>query len=504
MVNTTETINPFSEQPSVRDLSWVNHFQQLGSDFSSDVSPQPLEGLRLVSANHQAAQLIDLSPAALSDPYLLSICQGEHLLNDQQPIATVYSGHQFGHWAGQLGDGRACLLGQTQNAAGDLWELQLKGSGLTPYSRQGDGRAVLRSTIREYLCAEAMQGLGIATTRSLAMFDASAQAIRETYEPCALLIRMAPTHIRFGHFEHFASLNQPDHVKKLADFCLEHHFQPCLNAANPYLAMFDAIIDKTAAMIAGWQSVGFCHGVMNTDNMSILGLTIDYGPFGFMDNYHPNHVCNHSDTHARYAFNQQPNVALWNLSCLASALLSLFKVDEAKASLARFSTIYQAYYEKRMRAKLGLNMPTEQAPLAQKVANKYHQLLADQKQDFANSWRSLNQLDANDSQTWEQWLTRFQHSRPARDWLTEYVALHEYSQFDQAARIQCLNQHNPKYVLRNYLAQIAIQQAQEGDYRIVEQLLNILLAPYDEHPEADQLAGDPPDWSQKICVSCSS
>ena len=252
------------------------------------------------------------------------------------PLASVYSGHQFGVWAGQLGDGRALWLGEVDTAAGPL-EIQLKGAGLTPYSRMGDGRAVLRSSIREFLCSEAMHALGMPTTRALCVTGSALPVRREEIETAAVLTRVAPSFIRFGHFEHFASQERDAELRRLADFVIEHHYPACREAANPYAALLAAVAARTATLMAQWQAVGFCHGVMNTDNMSILGLTIDYGPFGFLDAFDPGHICNHSDHEGRYAWARQPNVALWNLHALAQALLPLIgDTDAALAALEAY------------------------------------------------------------------------------------------------------------------------------------------------------------------------
>jgi len=269
----------------------------------------------------------------------------------------LYSGHQFGHYVEQLGDGRAILIGETTNQLEQKWELQLKGSGVTPYSRQGDGHAVLCSSIREYLCNEAMHGLGIPTTRALCLVGHNDEIYREKIETAAVITRLAPSHIRFGSFELFFYRSQLKHIKTLADFVIQHHYPKLIlelkNAANPYIELLKIVINKTVKLIAQWQAVGFSHGVMNTDNMSILGLTLDCGPFGFLDSYNPKFICNHSDHERRYAFEQQPQVGLFNLSRLAQALLPLMDVESAQAALADYQPIYNSNYNDLMANKLG-------------------------------------------------------------------------------------------------------------------------------------------------------
>src|ERR1700742_1752742 len=306
-------------------LKLESHYARLGEGFFTH---QPAEKVgekpRLIHANEDAAALLDLDPQVFRDPRFVEAMAGHRPLEGFESLAQIYSGHQFGVWAGQLGDGRALLIGQVRNRKGELWDIQLKGSGKTPYSRFGDGRAVMRSTIREYLCSEAMAALGIPTSRALAIVATGETVRRETREPGAVLTRLARSHVRFGHFEHFFHRGQKDQVRQLADYVIAEYFP---DLAGDYVRWFGEVVKRTAEMIAGWQAVGFAHGVMNTDNMSILGLTLDYGPYGFMDAYDPAFICNHSDEGGRYSFAYQPGVGLWNLRALALALSSLIESD---------------------------------------------------------------------------------------------------------------------------------------------------------------------------------
>lgn len=294
-------------------LRWTPGFRGLGPAFYTELRPRPLPEPYWVGTSAAVARTLGLDPQQLETPEALDAFTGNVLLAGSQPLASVYSGHQFGVWAGQLGDGRALLLGET--ASGQ--EVQLKGSGLTPYSRMGDGRAVLRSSIREFLCSEAVNALGIPTTRALCVTGSDAPVYREEIESSAVVTRVAPSFIRFGHFEHFAASDRIEELRQLADYVIERYYPACRESTrfggNAYAVFLEAVSERTAALLAHWQAVGFCHGVMNTDNMSILGLTIDYGPFQFLDGFDPRHICNHSDTSGRYAYNQQPNVAYWNL-----------------------------------------------------------------------------------------------------------------------------------------------------------------------------------------------
>ena len=321
-------------------LAWDHRFADLGPAFHTRLPPTPLPAPYPVAHSPEVARLLGLDPAWLATEDALQLFSGNALPAGGDTLASVYSGHQFGVWAGQLGDGRALLLGETAQG----WEIQLKGAGRTPYSRMGDGRAVLRSSIREFLCSEAMHALGIPTTRALCLMGSPAPVLRESVETAAVLTRVAPSFIRFGHFEHFAARGQTTELRQLADYVIDRYYPACRTTpdfgGNAYAALLQAVAQRTAELIAQWQAVGFCHGVMNTDNMSILGLTIDYGPFQFLDTFAPGHICNHSDTQGRYAFDRQPGVAYWNLLCLGQALHPLHQQPRVEFDvLDRLGTI---------------------------------------------------------------------------------------------------------------------------------------------------------------------
>src|SRR6185312_8899305 len=319
-----------------------NTYARLPPAFYAKLNPTPFTSKPyLVSFNPAAADLIDLEPSEAKRPEFAALFGGGMLAPGMDPLAMLYSGHQFGVYVPQLGDGRAILLGEATNARGERWDLHLKGAGRTPFSRDGDGRAVLRSTIREYLCSEAMHALGIPTTRALCIVGSDDKVYREQVETGATLVRMAPSHVRFGTFEVFYYRKQHEQLKTLADYIIDQHFLPLRDAGDKYARFFVEVLERTAKLIAQWQAVGWAHGVMNTDNMSILGLTMDYGQYGFMDDYDAGCICNHSDHNGRYAFNQQPYIGLWNLSCLAQALLPLAEKDALKAGLE----IYQPLFE---------------------------------------------------------------------------------------------------------------------------------------------------------------
>ena len=335
-------------------LSFTTHWRDELPDFYTALTPTPLENARLVWHNAPLARTLGVDASLFSPQKGAGVWGGETLLPGMSPLAQVYSGHQFGAWAGQLGDGRGILLGEQQLADGRRFDWHLKGAGLTPYSRMGDGRAVLRSTIREALASEAMHALGIPTTRALAIVASDTPVYRETVERGAMLMRLAESHVRFGHFEHFYYRREPLKVQQLADYVIRHHWPHLQNEADKYLLWFSDVVTRTAEMIACWQTVGFAHGVMNTDNMSILGLTMDYGPYGFLDDFQPGFICNHSDYQGRYRFDNQPAVGLWNLQRLAQTLSPFISAEALNGALDSYQQALLTAYGRRMRDKLGL------------------------------------------------------------------------------------------------------------------------------------------------------
>ncbi len=482
-------------------LTWNNRFARLGTDFYTSQPQRPLSDPYWVSRNEGLARELGLDSQWLRSDEALQAFAGNRSLPGAEPLASVYSGHQFGQWAGQLGDGRATLLGELHTPQGGI-ELQLKGAGMTPYSRMGDGRAVLRSSIREYLCSEAMHGLGIPTTRALCLVGSDARVRREEIETAAVVTRTAPSFIRFGHFEHFASAEQPEQLKRLADFVIEHFYPECRGAPQPYAALLQAVSERTAKLMAAWQSVGFCHGVMNTDNMSILGLTIDYGPFQFLDGFNPGHICNHSDAQGRYAYNKQPNVAYWNLFCLGQALMPLIdEQDQALAALESYKTVFPEALQARLRTKLGVTQQAGQddKPLIESTLK----LLAAGQIDHTIFWRRLCEFQ---SPAGRDAVRDLFLDRAAFDaWAVGYEARLSLENAEASRRL--MRQSNPKFVLRNHLGELAIRAARDKDFSEVEKLRAVLQTPFDEHddlPDHAALADFPPDWAGTIEISCSS
>ena len=484
-----------------QNLVWNNRFAQLGSQFSTRLQPQALPEPYWISRNQVVARELGLVQSWFESQASLNAFVGNSTLPGSDPLASVYSGHQFGQWAGQLGDGRAILLGELETPQGaehTSLEIQLKGAGKTPYSRMGDGRAVLRSSIREYLCSEAMHGLGIPTTRALCLTGSDAKVLREDIETAAVVTRTAPSFIRFGHFEHFSYNDMHVELKVLADFVIDRFYPACRDAPNPYAAFLGAVSERTAHLMAAWQSVGFCHGVMNTDNMSILGLTIDYGPFQFLDAFDPTHICNHSDTQGRYAYNKQPNMGYWNLFCLGQALLPLIgEQDEALAALEPYKTIFPAALQARMLAKLGL---TEAGADSQALIESTFKLLAANKVDYTIFWRRLCAFTPQSGH--EPLRDLFFDRESFNAWALHYLEL--FARNLPGLQHDLMPKINPKYVLRNHLGEEAIRAAKLKDYAPLHSLLAVLQAPCDEHPGHDALSGFPPDWASSIEISCSS
>ena len=471
--------------------------------FYEAVRPTALQQPVAVAFNTDLAEALGLATGALDyQPNLLAL-SGSLKQYPQAPLATVYSGHQFGVYVPQLGDGRAMLLGDSIDAAGRRWEWQLKGAGKTPYSRFADGRAVLRSSIREYLCSEAMHGLGIATTRALALTASNDAVYRETAETAAVVTRIAPSFLRFGHFEYFYHRSRHEYIQPLADFLLRHHYPECAGTEAPYLALFNAIVSRSAELVAGWQSVGFTHGVLNTDNMSLLGLSIDYGPFGFMDGFSQHYVPNHSDDGGRYAYKEQPYIFQWNLSCLASAFLPLVAEADLVRALDDFVPLYWHAYWRRMRAKLGL--ATEVRDDEMLISDLLAAMHAD-RVDFTLMFRYLSEIDADDTAALPEKLIALWENRHAlASWVARYRQRLRTENRDAAERKAAMDAVNPLYVLRNYLLEQAIVQARDlADYREIDRLQRCMADPFTERAEFADFAVLPPAWADEICLSCSS
>ena len=518
------------------DPSDVNRPRQVHAAAYTRIRPTPVSRPRSIAVSHEMLELLGLDPADADTPEFAAVFSGNAVLDTMDPFAMNYAGHQFGNWAGQLGDGRAIGLGEVIAVDGTHQMLQLKGAGPTPYSRSADGRAVLRSSVREFLCSEAMHHLGVPTTRALSLVLTGDQVVRDMLydgrpapEPGAVVCRVAPSFTRFGNFELFAARDDLDTLRTLAEFTLRTHF-PDLGAPGPeaYAAMFAEISRRTALMIVDWMRVGFVHGVMNTDNMSILGLTIDYGPYGWLEDYDPNWTPNTTDAGTRrYRYGQQPQVAQWNLVRLAEALHPLIEdVEPLQAAIEDYATTFNRTWQSTVAAKLGLEEfrpDTDEAlmadlfgvlQLAETDMTIFHRRLADVTVDaetpadpggipepLLDAYYRPEQLTAEVTAEVAEWIERYRQR------------VRQEGTPDRQRRTR-MNAVNPKYVLRNYMAQLAIDRAapsdddEDGDPTLIHELLELLRHPYDEQPDQERWAAKRPDWARDRVgcsqLSCSS
>ncbi len=495
--------------------------RQVVGGLYSRVDPTPVAAPRLLAYSAEMAATLGIGENDIAAPAFAQLFGGNALLDGMQPYAANYGGHQFGHWAGQLGDGRAISLGEVINDAGERWELQLKGAGLTPYSRGADGRAVLRSSIREFLCSEAMHHLGIPTTRALSLVGTGDAVVRDMFydgnamqEQGAIVCRVAPSFIRFGNFELPASRGDRALLKQLVDFTIRRDF-PKLDGDGEALhaEWFAQVCERTARMVAHWMRVGFVHGVMNTDNMSILGLTIDYGPYGWVDNFDPDWTPNTTDAQRRrYRFGQQSDVAWWNLSRLAGALAPLFgDVAPLQAGLDRYVTAYAAADRANVAAKFGL---AECRDGDIELMQSLQKLMQQAEIDMTLWFRALADVDVKAPSLAPMQVAFYDERKrienePALDgWLARYAARLADDALTPARRRETMRAANPRYVLRNYLTQQAIDRAEQGDTSGIAELLDVMRHPYDDQPGRERHAQKRPEWARHKAgcsmLSCSS
>ncbi len=476
-----------------------HHFLTNLPALSHAVKPVGLSSPSLVAYNSPLADAIGLGELS-AHPDFLAILSGNALLPNTTPIAQKYTGHQFGHYNPDLGDGRGLLLAEVENELGQCVDLHLKGAGKTPFSRFGDGRAVLRSSIREYLASEALHHLGVPTTRALSLITSPDTAMRAEPEPCAMLIRVTQSHIRFGHFE-YCFYHAKSELPKLMDYVIKQLYPHCLESDEPYLALLQQIIVQTAEMIAHWQAIGFTHGVMNTDNMSVLGQTFDYGPYGFLDDYQVDFVANTTDTGGRYAFDNQPSVALWNLNALAHCFSDVLSKQQISHALGLFERHLQASYSTKMCHKMGFS---EQKDGDLALIGEFLGILAEQRADYTLSFRALADFDLQKGhpELAKTLAGKCDESRLRFErFCTRYTARLLAEDESWRTRIQS---NNPQVILRNYHLQTVIDAAMQGDFSVFDTYLTRLKTPFDACWQDDTFAKAPPTEGKQMPLSCSS
>jgi protein adenylyltransferase len=490
-------------QHTLSTLNYQNDFRRLPAAFFRSISPLALNQPEWVVGSQDCAALLGLDLHSLQDPEALALLSGNKILDQWQPLAMKYFGHQFGYLNPDLGDGRGLLLAEVKTEAGELLDLHLKGAGPTPFSRQGDGRAVLRSSIREFLCSEAMAGLGISSSRALCVINSSTPVRREEIEQGATLLRVSRSHIRFGHFEYAFHSGDPSLLNALSDYVAKRHF-PCIaGSPNQNADLFSLVARQTAQMIAKWQCIGFAHGVMNTDNMSILGETFDFGPFGFMDAFDPSYICNHSDHQGRYAFDKQPAIAQWNLSVLAQAMSPIVDKSALNDGLKQYSEVFNQEFISGMRAKLGLSVETPEDP---DFIMETLSLLKNNRLDYSYFFRTISELDIStgDAKTLNALRDKCVDLNSFDTWFYHYQERLQQDIQDSSLRLSKMQSVNPIYLLRNHLAQIAIDKAKQGDYSEVNRLHDILRTPFTRQSGCEKYEALPPGWAKDLEISCSS
>ncbi|MEM7314131.1 MAG: YdiU family protein [Planctomycetota bacterium] len=506
-----------------------NSRRQVSEACYSRVQPTSVKAPHLIAHSREVADILGIDETAIQSEQFARVFGGNELLDGMDPFAMCYGGHQFGNWAGQLGDGRAINLGEVINAAGEHWTLQLKGAGPTPYSRTADGLAVLRSSVREFLCSEAMYHLGVPTTRALSLVGTGEQVMRDMfydgnakYEPGAVVCRVAPSFTRFGNFQIFTARRDKERLQQLVDFTIKSDF-PELGppSKETYLKWFVEVCERTARMIVDWMRVGFVHGVMNTDNMSILGLTIDYGPYGWLENYDPAWTPNTTDASGRrYCFGNQPQIAHWNLYQLANALVPLFEETKPlEEALATYPATYNAGWQSMMASKLGLSSFKQETD--ESLIGELLIVLGLTETDMTIFFRRLASFPTSNLPDQAAEMVAplrdayYDPGEPSGDvldksatWLHRYAERVQSDGVSDADRQVRMNKVNPKYVLRNYLAQLAIDKSEQGDHALVNELLDVMRRPYDEQPDREQYAEKRPEWARHRAgcsmLSCSS
>ncbi|MZH02990.1 MAG: YdiU family protein [Nitrospinae bacterium] len=478
-------------------MNFKNRFIELGPEFFQAKSPDPVTDPYLIDFSPSVGELIELPPDAAESSDFLNQFSGNSPIEGAQPLAMAYSGHQFGSYNPRLGDGRGLLLGEIENKKQEVWDVHLKGAGPTRFARGFDGRATLNSTIREHLASEALNGLGIPTTRSLAVIGIRELIYRQRPELAAILVRVADSHIRFGSFEFFHYTGQEKNVERLLEFSIQCYYPDISEELDRYRIFFQRIVQRTAKLIAKWQAAGFIHGVMNTDNMCITGTTFDYGPYGFMDRFVPNHTPNHSDTHRRYAYNQQPEIGFWNLNKLAETLIPFINAENLEEEMKQYQPDFNRFYREEMSKKLGLTfLDSEFTQLVQDM----FQLIHEHQLDYTNFFRFLANYPAANCQ-----------NDDLKSWLNRYLKLTQREGMSHEERKAQMDATNPKFILRTHLLQTALDKAlKESDYSEIKRLRILLENPFQDQPEIfeeheiEYYAQETPEASVCRQTSCSA
>ena len=472
-----------------------NSYARLPDAFHARIAPTPVQRPALIRFNYPLAQELGLDAEPLTSAAGVQLLAGNHIPNGAEPIAMAYAGHQFGHFNPSLGDGRAVLLGELVDCHGERRDIQLKGSGPTPYSRNGDGRAVLGPVLREYILGEATHGLGIPTTRALAMVASGEAVFRERPEPGAILTRVAASHIRVGTFEYFARQGDTEAVRTLADYVIQRHYPDCAQTDNPYSALLEAVAQRQGSLIADWLLVGFIHGVMNTDNMTISGETIDYGPCAFMDSMNVNQVYSSIDRHGRYAYDQQPQIGHWNLSQLAGCLLPLIGADGAEpaeevagTALETYARTFEASWHAGLAAKIGL---TEAGDGDKELAMDLLGRMSDNDADFTNTFRRLSEVGFDDPGRDGPVRDLFDDAEAFDDWAEDWRARLARDPGDADQRRERMRAVNPAYIPRNHLVQQVIEATESGDLEPLDRLLRVVSEPYRDHQGLEDYTNPP-------------
>ncbi len=473
------------------DLAFSNRLYKTAPFIFAKVKPEALTSPKIVHINQELLNRLELNPEQITNPTFLRFINGDLDFEGLFFGASFYSGHQFGQYVPRLGDGRAIMLGEVETSDQHFYELQLKGSGLTPFSRMGDGKAVLRSSIREYLASAHLKALNIPTTEALSLIRGEDDVYRETVEKSGVVLRVAESFLRFGHFQYYAHTNQLQELKTLVDFVVDHYFLNFKGHPNSHVLFYQEVVKRTAKLFARWQSVGFCHGVLNTDNLSILGLTLDYGPYGFIENFDQDYICNHSDHEGRYSLGNQPGIGMWNLEMLGNALASLISEEDRKRTLDTYQQIFFVEYKRLLLEKCGLEkIQDSDDDFLRSLLN----MLVVTKLDYTVFFRSLSRYESGSNK-----LQNIEVSKELSDWLSQYEFRLTREELPTDSRHKKMLAVNPKFILRNYVAQSTIENPS-----IIEKMFEVLTHPYEEWPEHNDWSGPAPENDRNLAVSCSS